>query len=183
MNQLIGQEIPEALLKFTREACGAPTQAFHWLAPEEVAPPARGLLVHQQDMTSTLAAFHASALRVEVLQQQRIDDLYLREVFLRTCSAGKIVEYGVIAIALEQFDGGQQRAIQAGEIPLGALLHRFAIPFVSSPIAYFSVSTREFAATRLATLSAGTCFGRFNRLARSSGEPFAWIMEILPPAE
>ena len=93
-----------------------------------------------------------------------------------------IVEYGVIAIALEQFPAEAQEAIQAGLVPLGGLLHRAKIPFESAPIGFFSVSGAALEATPLRPPHGVTCYGRFNRLTRSTGEPLAWILEILPHA-
>jgi hypothetical protein len=118
---------------------------------------------------------------VEVLQQRQLDDMYLREVYLRT-ETDTIVEYGVIAIALDQFTAPQQSAIQAGQIPLGGLLHQFDIPFVSAPIGFISVPAKGFTDTPLQLSANSTCFGRFNRLVKPTGEPLAWILEILPLA-
>jgi hypothetical protein len=165
-----------------RAACRVPLDDLLTQPGEQLPEPARQLLVHAQDMTSTLAAFHGSSLRVEVLRQEQDATLYFREVFLRTQSDDRIVEYGVIAIDLEQFTPPQQEAIQAGRIPLGELLHRFKIPFVSSPIGYFAVAAERLGGPPFAGPAGTTCHGRFNRLGKPSGEALAWILEILPPA-
>lgn len=180
LEQIIAEGMPEALRTFMRDACRIPSDAFHSLPDASVPEPARRLLVHSHDMTSTLAAFHESPLRVEILQRRVQNDLYLREVFLRTLAADAIVEYGVIAIALEQFSSEEQAAIQAGQTPLGALLHRFKLPFTSAPIGYFSVSGEALAGTPMPATKTCPCYGRFNRLTKQSGEPLAWILEILP---
>jgi chorismate-pyruvate lyase len=182
MDQIIVRGIPETLWNFAGSACHISAETLQSMPGDTLPEPARQLLVHQRDMTSTLSAFHGSSLRVDVLQQRRIDGLYLREVFLRTHAADAIVEYGVIAIALEQFTPAQQDAIQAGQVPLGSLLHRFEIEFDSSPVCFFSIPANTGAQTPLAALKGATCFGRFNRLATPAGAPLAWIMEILPPA-
>jgi chorismate-pyruvate lyase len=182
VEQTIALGLPESLRKFMRESCLIPASAFHPQPANSLNERARRLLVHTQDMTSTLSAFHESPLRVEVLQRQLQHDVYLREVFLHTLTANSIVEYGVIAIALDQFTPPQQEEIQAGQIPLGALLHRFQIAFESAPIAFFSVSGEALAGTPLKASNGVTCFGRFNRLTKPTGEPLAWILEILPPA-
>lgn len=174
--------VPETLWNFIREGCRIPAGAFHALPAGQLPEPAKQLLVHSRDMTSTLATFHESLLRVEVLQQRALGELYLREVFLRTVATGAIVEYGVIAIALEQFTLEQQQAIAAGQLPLGAVLHRFKIPFASAPIGFFSISATALAGTPLAPPGGVACYGRFNRLAKPTGEPLAWILEILPSA-
>ncbi len=179
---IIVQRIPETFGKFLRDDCHLPPEALQLLPGPEVPEPARRLLVHSRDMTSTLAAYHESLLRIEVLQRCQRDGFYLREVFLRTLAHDAVVEYGVIAIALQQFSPWQQEAIQAGQAPLGALLHRFEIPFVSTPIGFFAVEGKNLAATPLKARPDAACFGRFNRLAHETGEPVAWILEILPPA-
>jgi hypothetical protein len=132
-------------------------------------------------MTSTLATFHGSALRVEIIQRARLDGLYLREVFLRTETGDQIVEYGVIAVAIDRFSPEQQVEIEAGRIPLGGLLHRFQRPFESSPLGFVAVATATLPDTLRNVLHRPTCFGRFNRLATPTGEALAWILEILPP--
>lgn len=180
LEHVIADGLPEALRTFMRERCRIPAGAFCPVAGSRLPQPARQLLDHREDMTSTLAAFHESPLGVDVLQWQRSNDLYLREVFLRTTSAAMIVEYGVIAIALEQFPAMAQEAIQTGLVPLGGLLHRAKIPFESAPIGFFSVSGAALAATPFRPATNLTCYGRFNRLTKSTGEPLAWILEILP---
>jgi hypothetical protein len=180
VDQVIGQGLPEALRTFMRDGCRIPDGAFLPRPGDSLPQPAKRLLVHAHDMTSTLAAFHESALRVEILQRRRQDDLYLREVFLRTVTSEAIVEYGVIAIALDEFTPPQQEAVQAGQMPLGALLHCFEIPFVSAPIGFFAITAEALAATPLRATGDSTCYGRFNRLTKPTGEPLAWILEILP---
>jgi hypothetical protein len=181
VDEVIAPVLPECLRRFMRESCRIPADAFRPLAATNVPEPARQLLVHSHDMTSTLASFHESPLRVEVLQRQREGDLYLREVFLRTVPVDAIVEYGIIAIALEQFTPVQQDAVQAGQVPLGGLLHRFKLAFESAPIGFFSAPGTALTRTPLATSTDAMCFGRFNRLTKQTGEPLAWILEILPP--
>ena len=181
LDHVTEQGVPETLMAFIRENCLISQDVVRWLPAAELPERDHRLLVHSNDMTSTLSHFHGSALHVDILQKRQIDDLYLREVFLRT-KANKIVEYGVIAIALEQFTADQQSAILTGAVPLGGLLHRFQIPFVSAPIGYVSVPAKGLSDAPLQLPADSTCFGRFNRLSKPTGEPLAWILEILPLA-
>ncbi len=178
---ILADRVPDSLWKFLREDCGLPPEAFQLRPGPELPEPARRLLVHSRDMTTTLATYHGSLLRVEKLQSSEREGLYLREVLLRTLTGGTAVEYGVIVIAFGQFSAWQQEAVRAAQAPLGGLLHRFEIPFVSTPIGFFSIAAERLAAKGLAAPPGVRCFGRFNRLARESGEPLAWILEILPP--
>ena len=181
-DQLITQSVPEALWGFLRAECRIPFDSFRPLPGAQLPEPARRLLDHARDMTSTLAEFHGAPLRVDVLQTRRAGELYLREVFLRTTATGRLVEYGVLAVALAQFSAEQRAAVEAGGAPLGALLHRFQIPFVSAPIGFFAATAADIAATPLAAHAKGECYGRLNCLSKPSREPLAWILEILPPA-
>lgn len=184
LDEAIAQGVPEAFWRFVSDACGVSPGAFRMVEGNAVPEPAKQLLVHRRDMTTTLAEFHGSELRVEIFQTVRRDDLYLREVFLRTTAHDRVVEYGVIAIALEQFSPAQRDIISAGRTPLGELLHQAKIPFISAPIGFFAVPATTVAARRpgfAQGASCAGCHGRFNRLAKSTGEPLAWIMEILPP--
>ena len=172
--------VPPTLWTFMQVSCSLPLPALQLVPDTELPEPARTLLAHPRDMTSTLADFHGSSLRVEIIQQVQQDDFYLREVFLRTHTLDQIVEYGVIAIVLEQFTPPQRAAIRGGRAPLGGLLHYYKIPFVSEPISFFSVSATLLTRSRLAGVVHGTGYGRFNILSKPSGEALAWIMEILP---
>ncbi|MEO6244384.1 MAG: hypothetical protein ABIQ12_03030 [Opitutaceae bacterium] len=179
---VVAKGVPEALWAFLRGSCHLAFDSFRALPGDRLPEPAHGLLDHASDMTSTLAVFHGSPLRVDVLQCRRVGELYLREVFLRTIVADRIVEYGVIAVALDQYSTEQRAAIESGEAPLGALLHRFQIPFVSAPIGFFSATAANLSGTPLAEYAPGECYGRLNCLSKPTREPLAWIVEILPPA-
>jgi chorismate-pyruvate lyase len=174
--------VPAALWDFLRESCRLPAHALHRLPPDELPANAARLLVHDRDMTSTLSQFHGSPLRVQILQQVRQDEIYLREVFLRTQDRDQVVEYGVIAVVWEHFTASQREAILGGHGPLGGLLHQFQIRFTSSPTCFFAVDAALLTRLPFRTAAGVRCHGRFNQLAKPSGEAIAWAMEILPPA-
>ncbi len=178
---MIAAGLPEPLWDFARECCEISADALRLMPGGALPEPARQLLSHDRDMTSTLSAHHGSALSVDVLQRRQRDGIYLREVFLRTLRTGEIVEFGIIAVVLDQFSEVQQEAIQAGVTPLGGLLHQFRIPFESTPLSFFSITGAHLPEGRRLAANGAPCYGRFNRLAKPPGEPLAWIMEILPP--
>jgi hypothetical protein len=47
---------------------------------------------------------------------------------------------------------------------------------------FFSIRAEELGDAPFTPPRNSTCFGRFNRLFKPSGESLAWILEILPPA-
>ena len=176
------QALPTAFVRFMRDACRLPLDAFHALPGASLPAVARRLLDHRRDMTSTLADFHGSALRVEILNVAVTEEYYLREVFLRTTATDRVVEYGVLAVALAAFTTTQRAELTAGRTPLGAILHQFAIPFVSAPLGFFKVPASLLPSIPPFSPAALQGCSRFNCLAKPSGEPLAWILEILPPS-
>jgi hypothetical protein len=111
------QALPTAFVRFMRDACRLPLDAFHALPGASLPAVARRLLDHRRDMTSTLADFHGSALRVEILNVAVTEEYYLREVFLRTTATDRVVEYGVLAVALAAFTTTQRAELTAGRTP------------------------------------------------------------------
>lgn len=180
MEEVIVQGMPESLRRYIVENCSIPASSFHLKSGEELPQPSRGLLFHDHDMTSTLADFHGSKLYVDRIQSLEIDDVYFREVFLRSKKTDGVVEYGVIAIVLKSFSEEERQVIEADLEPLGGLLHQFQIEFDSSPVCFFAISAEHLVDTPFKDLEGHTFYGRFNRLAKSNGQTLAWIMEILP---
>lgn len=174
------QKMPAALRDFIEGNCALSGESFQLIEPAEMPQPQRSLLCHDSDMTSTLSAFHGSALKVEALRKRIHRNTYIREVYLRTAEGGKIVEYGVIAIFLQSFESEQREVIDRDREPLGGLLHQFEIEFTSAPLCFFSLNQAAVARNPLAGLGQSKYFGRFNELAKPTGQSLAWIMEILP---
>ena len=44
---------------------------FEWIESDELERPYRDLLLHQRDMTSTLARFHGAEISLKILQERR----------------------------------------------------------------------------------------------------------------
>ncbi len=180
MEDVIVNGMPESLRRFIVEDCSIPAASFKILPGAELPEPAKQLMFHDEDMTSTLARFYDSQICVDKIQSIERGDVYLREVFLRTKRTHKVVEYGVIAIVLDSFDQEQQGVIKADKEPFGGLLHQFKIDFKSAPVCFFNISAEHLMDPTFEELTGSSFFGRFNRLSKTNGQTLAWIMEILP---
>ncbi len=180
MVEAVIQKMPTGLREFIQNNCALSMESFRLIKSAEMPQPQRKLLCHDGDMTSTLSAFHGGVLQVEALQKQNRKGTYIREVYLRAGNGGKIVEYGVIAILLQGFDREQRELIEQDREPLGGLLHRFEIKFTSAPLCFFFLSQDAVARNPMAGFGQSRYYGRFNELAKPSGQTLAWIMEILP---
>ncbi|MEM8955246.1 MAG: hypothetical protein AAGD22_13925 [Verrucomicrobiota bacterium] len=142
--------------------------------------PERTLLVHDDDMTPTLARHHGEALGLRVLGCERSDDYLLRMVVLETIGTRVPVEYGAIGIDLGRFEADVQRLIVEGVEPLGGILGERAVPHVSQPRGFFAISCDSLVSEALDMVAGSELFGRCNQLSDAEGLVFADIVEILP---
>ncbi|MDA8019147.1 MAG: hypothetical protein MPN21_17040 [Thermoanaerobaculia bacterium] len=149
----------------------------------DMPEPYRSLLVHDQDMTSTLEKHHREPLELCRVESRRSAGALWRQVLLVGRYSGEIREAGAIRIDLRHFDAAARWEVLEGQKPLGAILADHRITYVSRPRAFFAFdATRQ--TDRLLGLSARgqTLYGRQNRLSTSAGV-LADVVEILPPVE
>ena len=148
---------------------------------EQIPRPYRALLVHQNDMTSTLENFHGCSLHLHVVGRDRRNGEYFREVVLQLDGSDKPVEFGAIKINLDLFPAVAQQRILQERHPLGRILKDCTIDYKSRPQAFFRV-TSDALINRLLKLAEPTSlFGRHNSLFDQQGRSLAEIVEILPP--
>jgi len=153
---------------------------FRFLRGDEVPYPYRSLLVHTNDMTPTLAAFHHSRLFLEVHEHESNDAFVIRLVTLHAVSDQAPVEYGAIAIQLGGLPAELAAEVVAGRKPLGGLLGEYGVEHRGAPVAYFSVPADERIASALGQQPGEILYGRCNQLLDGDGMVFADIVEILP---
>lgn len=183
-----GQALAEALhwllpFHFFYEKAGLELPDFTFVPGEEVPYPYRSLLVHSNDMTPTLAAFHHSKLYLEVHEHETSEAFVMRLVTLHAASSDVPVEYGAIAIQLSGLPEEMRVQVRAGSKPLGALLGEYGVEHYGSPSAYFSVPADERIAKSLHQRVGEVLYGRCNQLLDRDGIVFADIVEILPRSD
>lgn len=162
---------------------GMPLPPIERADPADIPEPCRSLLVHNNDMTPTLAAYHASTIGLRVLSRHHQDDFYMRQVVLLAEGAKSPVEFGAIRINLALFSPATRRLILEERSPLGHLLGLHAVPHSSRPKAFFRLQADPFMIEALQLRQPGILFGRRNTLSDPVGRPLAEVVEILPPAE
>lgn len=153
---------------------------FTFLEGDEVPYPYRSLLVHQNDMTPTLAAFHHSKLTLHVHEQEANENFVMRLVSLHSANTGIPVEYGAIAIQLGELPEDVRREVIAGEKPLGGILGEYSVEHSGNPSVYFSVPADDLISAALVQEEGENLYGRCNQLIDADGMVFADIVEILP---
>lgn len=153
---------------------------FTFLEGDEVPYPYRSLLVHRNDMTPTLAAFHHSKLTLHVHEQEANENFVMRLVSLHSANTGIPVEYGAIAIQLGELPEDVRREVVAGEKPLGGILGEYSVEHSGNPSVYFSVPADDLISAALVQEEGENLYGRCNQLIDADGMVFADIVEILP---
>lgn len=153
---------------------------FTFLSGRDVPYPYRSMLVHENDMTPTLAAFHHSRVCLEVLAREQSSGYLLRCVILRKETDAVPVEFGGIGIHLDSFSQPVRRLIEEGKTPLGGILGEHRVEHHGSPAAFFSVAADELMASALGQPEGTILYGRCNRLLDGEGLVMADIVEILP---
>ena len=143
--------------------------------------PYKNLLVHDHDMTSTLSRFYQQPIRLRVLKSHLANQIFSREVVLVLYRNKKCVEFGAIRIYLKRFPPKARKLIFQAELPLGAILRKFALPYISQPKAFIRVMPDTLINKALELKKIQKLYGRLNTLLDSSGKTLAEIVEILTP--
>ena len=144
--------------------------------------PYRSLLVHGQDMTSTLETHHRERLELCQLETERSEGALWRHVLLVGTRSGEIREAGAIRIDLRHFDTAARWEVLAGQKPLGAILADHRVDYTSRPRLFFGFQASPQTDRLLGLQASGrTLYGRQNVLSSPRGV-LAEVVEILPPA-
>ena len=151
--------------------------------PGDVMPePYRSLLVHHNDMTPTLEAFHKSDIHLEIVSRERRGDFYFREVVLHLISNEKPVEFGAIKIYIGRFPEEAQDLILQEEIPLGGILKRCHVQHRTEAKCFLRVQADALIGEKFALANSATLYGRKAVISDPQNRPLCEIVEILPPA-
>jgi chorismate-pyruvate lyase len=152
------------------------------MIPGEAVPdPFRSLLVHRNDMTPTLEAFHQSDIHLELLSRERRGDFYFREVVLRLNRNELPVEFGANKVYLGRFSEEAQDLILQEQLPLGRILKDCRVPHRTEAKAYLRVQSDTLIGEKFGLTQSVTLFGRKAVICDLQGRPLSEIVEILPP--
>jgi chorismate-pyruvate lyase len=148
----------------------------------DVPRPCRQLLVHENDMTPTLEAFHGERIHLSVLARQLEGNAYARQVVLTLNGSARPVEFGAIVIHLEHFSPAAREEILEGQRPLGTILHDHEVLHQSRPLCFIRVTSDGVMNEALHLRDSQALYGRRNVIRDAEGNELANIVEILPPA-
>jgi len=186
MPQLVSScpKILGLLSRFCDAARGDRAPQAEMIDAAEVPEPFRTLLVHNRDMTSTLAGYHGEDIALRVLHQEVAGGVVRRNVILEGERSVRPLEYGASQIRLDVLDGPGRAGVLQGRVPLGGILNKLGVPYESCPGGFFRVRPEGQVARALAldaAHAAGPLYGRCNCLTCPDGRTIAEVVEILPP--
>jgi len=162
-------------------AQGLPLPVIGRIEAREVPPPYHALLVHDNDMTSTLEKFHKHKIHIRVIARHNFENEYFRESILELDRSKKPVEFGAIKINLDLFPAEARQEILREQRPLGGIMGRFRIAIRSRPSAYLRIASDDYINRGLNLQGTSFLYGRRNCLMDNWDRPLAEIVEILPP--
>jgi hypothetical protein len=175
-------ERPEMSAQTLEFLAGSPLGAddFEWISGDRMPEPYRSLLVHEGDMTSTLEGFHGSPIHLDVLRVGSQGERYVREVVLWRESDRRPVEYGMLEADIDAYPEELRPDVLAGERPLGFLLNRARVPFLSRRLGLFRVPAERTHGLLPEGSGGRFRYGRYNQLLTLDERLLAKIIEVLP---
>lgn len=95
---------------------------FTGVTAESCSDAYQRMLAHSAHMTVTLEKRHESPVSVDVLESRTTESHYLRKIILRRTSDNRVVQYGIVRLALNALKPVVRDEIMAQETPLGRVL-------------------------------------------------------------
>ena len=149
------------------------------VAPDEIPPPYRSLLVHEDDMTFTLERHFGGRIVLRPLGVFTRGGSYFRRVLLVQEEAGQPVEMGAIRIDLDAFDAALRRKILQNEIPLGRILRDGRVDYRSVPRKFLAITPNPEMMGVFWMRQADLLYGRRTEILREQ-QKVGDIVEVLP---
>ncbi|MDP9171885.1 MAG: hypothetical protein M3N54_14810 [Acidobacteriota bacterium] len=146
----------------------------------DVPEPYRTLLVHDRDMTPTLAEAYRCNMQLRVIKRVLTENVLAREIVLQMEGEARAVVFAAIKIYLEHFPPEGKRLILESRQPFGTILHGQKIIHSSRPEAFIRVIADDTINQALGSTGQSVLYGRRSALWNSSGVPLAQVLEILP---
>ena len=146
---------------------------------QRIPSPYNGLLVHQNEMTSTLERHFGGRVTVRVLATFSRGRSYFRRVLLALENTGRPVSMGAVRLRLDAFNPSIRARILGEKAPLGRILSDAGTVYESRPTAFLEVTPNAEMMGVFWMSEPRTLYGRRTELT-VGGERIGDIVEILP---
>jgi len=144
-----------------------------------IPSPYKSLLVHENEMTSTLERHFGGRVTVRVLGSFSRGRSYFRRVLLAMESTGRPVSMGAVRLRLDVFSPRIRARILGEKMPLGRILTNAGIRYGSHPTAFLEVTPNAEMMGVFWMPEPRTMYGRRTQVT-VAGEKIGDIVEILP---
>jgi len=159
-----------------------PLPVIEQIPGEAVPEPFKSLLVHHNDMTPTLEAFHQSDIHLEIIRRELRGEFYFREVVLRLIGDDQPVEFGANKVYLGRFPEEARDLILQEEVPLGRILKTCAVKHHTEAKSFLRVQSDSLIGEKFGLEKPTALYGRKAVISDVQNRPLSEIVEILPPA-
>ena len=140
------------------------------------------LLAHEAHMTVAVEGRHHCPVSVEVLDSRCTDSHYLRKILLHRTNDNRVVQYGIVRLALSALQPVVRDEIMAQEIPLGRVLIQHNVLRKVHLNALWKVDCGHELATHFAVEDHHITYGR-TALIYCDGEPAVELLEVVAPED
>lgn len=148
------------------------------VAPADVPPPFRDLLVHNEHMTTSLEKFHGAPVQLEVIEDRLEGDLYQRKILLSIAGTAHVVEVGAVRIHVHHTSPQVREEILRRERPLGEILIRHNVLRRIEPKWFYKFNGPSTIAAAFDRPLAGPLFGRVG-IIHCDSEPAIELLEVV----
>ena len=140
------------------------------------------MLAHEAHMTVTVERRHGCSVDVEVLETAHEPQHYLRKILLRRQSDRRVVQFGIVRLALEPLDRVVRDEIMSQRIPLGRVLIEHDVMRQVQLNALWRVHCGRELAQYFEVEAGHETYGR-TALIYCNGEPAVELLEIVAPED
>lgn len=142
----------------------------------------RRLLAHTGHMTVTVEDRHKCAVDVEVLQVEQTATHYSRKILLRRQTDQRVVQFGIVRLALETLDAETRAEIMSQRIPLGRVLIEHGVMRAVQLLGLWQVHCGKELANYFGVETGHITYGR-TALIYCNSEPAFELLEIVAPED
>ena len=144
--------------------------------------PYQRMLAHEAHMTVTVERRHGCNVDVEVLKTAHEPKHYLRKILLRRRTDHRVVQFGIVRLALDPLDSQVRDEILSQRIPLGRVLIEHDVMRHVQLNALWRVACGTDLAAYFEVDCGHITYGR-TALIYCNGEPAVELLEIVAPED
>lgn len=142
----------------------------------------RRLLAHTGHMTVTVEDRHNCSVDVEVLRVEQSATHYSRKILLRRQSDRRVVQFGIVRLALETLDEDSRNEIISQRVPLGRVLIEHGVMRAVQLLGLWQVTCGSELARHFQVEVGHVTYGR-TALIYCNSEPAVELLEIVAPED